>query len=401
LTASPRFRAVALPWLRLFLQLNQLFVFVGVVLFALLSALNQHASLGIILMCILCVGNILVPFVYLTRRILDRARFPWNWIIFLPIESALAVAAAFGSVLLTHWTRFDTRPFWISFHELGPMIIVVYLVSGIVLFSVRQVQRKLKERNQLLELAVARGSVALEQQEEELGRALQIQQDLLPKTLPQLPNVQIAGAWQPARTVGGDYFDVIRLDDQRLGICIADVAGKGISAALLMANLQASFRAFAVPQASPAAVCAKLNAFICANVAIGKFITLYYAVLDAGNHTLTYENAGHCPPVLLKQTGETETLSGGGAVLGVIPDWAYVDSTVRLAAGDRLLLFTDGVTEAEDRASQEFGAGRIVRAARDADGTALHTQKKIMEEVTKFCGNDFHDDATVLIVAIL
>jgi len=141
----------------------------------------------------------------------------------------------------------------------------------------------------------------------ELAAAREIQQMLLPSTLPQLARVQIAGAWQPAREVGGDYFDVIQLDKDRLGICVGDVAGKGITAALLMANLQASFRAFATTEASPQVVCTKLNKFLCANIASGKFVTFFYAVLDADARTLTYENAGHSPGLLLRSSGTTET----------------------------------------------------------------------------------------------
>ena len=140
------------------------------------------------------------------------------------------------------------------------------------------------------------------------------------------------------RLVGGDYFDVIRLDSKRLGVCIGDVAGKGISAALLMANLQASFRALATADASPSSVCAKLNAFLCSGLATGKFITLFYGIRDAERLTFTCESEGHCPALLLKKTGHVEALRGEGAVLGVLPDWIYHDSVASLAAGDRFVL---------------------------------------------------------------
>jgi sigma-B regulation protein RsbU (phosphoserine phosphatase) len=253
-----------------------------------------------------------------------------------------------------------------------------------------------------LEQAVEKGTTALQQQEQELKRARDIQQDLMPKVLPQLPRVELAGAWQPARTVGGDYFDVIQLDSNRLGMCIGDVAGKGITAALLMANLQASFRAFATPDESPAAVCAKLNAFLCGNLAPGKFVTFFYAILNAEDRTLRYENAGHCPAILLRASGETELLSGDGAVLGVLPDWQYKDFAVQLAAGDRLLLFTDGVTEAANSEFEEFGNARIIQTLRvkDETVTALATQRRILEGVTRFCSSNFQDDATILVAAI-
>ncbi|HTV82220.1 MAG TPA: PP2C family protein-serine/threonine phosphatase [Acidobacteriaceae bacterium] len=223
---------------------------------------------------------------------------------------------------------------------------------------------------------------------------------LLPSTLPQLAGVQIAGAWQPAREVGGDYFDVIQLDKDRLGICVGDVAGKGITAALLMANLQASCRAFATTEASPQVVCTKLNRFLCANIASGKFVTFFYAVLDAGTRTLTYENAGHSPGLLLRSNGTTETLQGGGAVLGALPDWTYQDYTAQLQPGDQLLLSTDGITEAENAKLEEFGDLRLLAAARASHGSAPDVQRAIMQQVTAFCGGNFRDDATLLVLRI-
>jgi sigma-B regulation protein RsbU (phosphoserine phosphatase) len=198
--------------------------------------------------------------------------------------------------------------------------------------------------------------------------------------------------------VSGDYFDVIQLDERRIGICVGDVAGKGITAALLMANLQASFRAFATPDATPQVVCTKLNKFLCANIASGKFVTFFYAVLDAETRTLVYENAGHCPGLLIRENGAVESLRGGGAVLGALPDWVYQDYTAQLQAGDKLLLWTDGITEAENAQLEEFGEERLLEAARIEVTTALDTQRAIMQRVTAFCGANFRDDATLLVL---
>ena len=270
------------------------------------------------------------------------------------------------------------------FDHFGYLVIVVCMVSGIVMFGVGEIQRKLKEKNQILEQKVEKGTVALQQQEEELDRAREIQQMLLPNTLPQLPGVQVTGAWQPAKAVGGDYFDVLRLDGNRLGLCIGDVAGKGITAALLMANLQASFRAFATPEATPAAVCSKLNTFLCSNVASGKFVTFFYAVLDVEKQTLTYENAGHSPGLLLRSDGAIESLNGGGAVLGVLPEWNYQNFSAGLNPSDKILLFTDGITEAENTQLEEFGENRLVESARGPGESAIDIQRKIMQRVTAF-----------------
>lgn len=388
------------PALRRFLQQQQLFVFLGVVIYVLLSALKLGTSFALIMVVILCLGNTVGPFMAACRSLCDRRPFPWNWAMYLPMMVTGSAVNAVAATALLWWLQPARPSFALLFRQLAPLIVVVSITVGLVRYAISQKQRTLQEKNLQLEQAVERGTVALQKQEQELDRAHEIQQGLLPKTLPQLPGVQLAGAWQPAKAVGGDYFDVIQLDEHRLGICIGDVSGKGITAALLMANLQAAFRAFATPEATPATVCSKLNAFLCGNVAPGKFITFIYAVLDAEQRTLSYENAGHSPGLLVKTTGQAEFLRGGGAVLGMLPDWSYTDSIVKLDNGDRLLLYTDGITEAANQKEEEFGEERLIQAARSDSGTAAHLQHKIMEQVTEFCGANFHDDATLLVAAV-
>jgi phosphoserine phosphatase RsbU/P len=333
------------------------------------------------------------------RLYCDRP-FPWNWLLYLPILAAGSLLSAFVAIAILLWMKPELGPYWLLFQASWPIVMVVSMGAGVVTYAVFELQRKLRNKNKLLEQAVQRGSVALEQQEQELNRARDIQTDLLPKVLPQHPNLELAGAWQPARTVGGDYFDVVRLDEDRLGICVGDVAGKGLTASLLMANLQAAFRAYATPDATPSTVCTKLNAFICGNVAPGKFITFFYAVLDARRRTLIYENAGHCPALLLHSAGSPESLCGQGGVLGVASEWTYTDAMTQLAPGDRLLLFTDGVTEAANQEAIEFGPERIVQAAGPGGISAAETKRRVLEEVAKFCHGDFHDDVTLLVAAV-
>ena len=386
-------------WRRVF-QIELTVVFTGLVVYALLASINQRASLFVIMIASLTVGNLIIPLQFACRRLYVACPFPWNWVAFLPVQIMFGVICAVSAILFLQLTKIDREPFSFLFARIGYFVIVVAVVTNVVLYGVEELQRKLKERNQQLEQTVEKGTIALQQQEEELKRAREIQQMLLPSTLPQPAGVQIAGAWQPAREVGGDYFDVIQLDKDRVGICIGDVAGKGITAALLMANLQASFRAFATTEASPQMVCTKLNKFLCANLASGKFVTFFYAVLDANSHTLTYENAGHLPGLLLRSNGTTETLQGGGAVLGALPDWSYQDYTAQLQPGDQLLLSTDGITEAENANLEEFGDKRLLEAARARHGSALEVQRAIMQQVTAFCGGNFRDDATLLVLRI-
>lgn len=388
------------PWLRQVWRVEQLLVFIGLVIYALLVSLDQHPPLWIMMFTILVVGNLLIPVAFAMRHLFVNRPFPWNWVVFFPVQIGFGLLCGVGCAILLQLTKIDPEPFGAVFKRVGYLCVVVGVVANGIMYSIEQVQQKLRERNELLEQTVEKGTIALQQQEEELKRAREIQQMLLPSTIPQPSGAQISIAWQPAREVSGDYFDVIQLDEKRVGICVGDVAGKGITAALLMANLQASFRAFATTDASPQVVCTKLNKFLCANIASGKFVTFFYAVLDTEKHTLTYENAGHTPGLLLRGNGGTESLRGGGAVLGALPDWVYQDCAVDLQPGDKLLLSTDGITEAEDAQLQEFGEERLLDAAKAPDASAVETQRNIMQRVTAFCSGNFRDDATLVVVRV-
>src|SRR6476646_3233 len=156
---------------------------------------------------------------------------------------------------------------------------------------------------------------------------------------------------------------MIRLGDTRLAITIADVVGKGIPAALLMSNLQAAVRAFASEAIEPQALCLQVNRILCGNIAEGRFISFFYCVLDATTGVLTYTNAGHYLPMLVRANGSVERLGIGGPVLGVLPEAEYEQASVTVHPGDRLVLFTDGLTEARDAADEEFGEDRLLEAA--------------------------------------
>src|SRR6476646_9222026 len=156
---------------------------------------------------------------------------------------------------------------------------------------------------------------------------------------------------------------MIRLGDTRLAITIADVVGKGIPAALLMSNLQAAVRAFASEAVEPQALCHQVNRILCGNIAEGRFISFFYSVHDAPTGTMTYTNAGHYLPMLIRADGAVERLGEGGPVLGVIPDAEYDQAQVSIGPGDRLVMFTDGLTEARDEADEEFGEARLLEAA--------------------------------------
>jgi phosphoserine phosphatase RsbU/P len=238
-------------------------------------------------------------------------------------------------------------------------------------------------------------------QEREVAEARSIQQGLLPKSIPQRAGYEIAGAWQPAQSVGGDYYDVLEFDEATLGLCIADVAGKGLPAALLMSNLQAAVRGLASPALSPEGLCARLNSLVCHNTGNDRFITFFYAQLDGLARVLRYTNAGHNAPIVLHRDGSHERLEAGGGVLGVFPHQTFVAGAAQLAPGDRVIFFTDGVTEACDVAGEEFGEARLLHLLQELRAaTASALQEQILAAAGEFSQGHWHDDATLLIVAV-
>jgi sigma-B regulation protein RsbU (phosphoserine phosphatase) len=228
-----------------------------------------------------------------------------------------------------------------------------------------------------------------------------IQRALLPASLPSIAGCDVAAIWEPASDFGGDCYDVLRFDERRIGLSIADVAGKGLPAAFLMSNLQASVRAFAGDHAAPQRVADSINRSLCANARLRRFVTLFYAVLDLDARTMVFSNAGHNPPMLVRADGSVHRLSSGGTVLGVFDDATYEQREIALRPGDRLVLFTDGITEAENADGEEFGDTRLVDtvlAQRHASARAAIDA--IFDRVRDFTAGVFRDDATLIAVAV-
>jgi sigma-B regulation protein RsbU (phosphoserine phosphatase) len=246
------------------------------------------------------------------------------------------------------------------------------------------------------------GALNLEQgiSRQEMLDARDVQRGFLPKEIPQFPGFEISGAWQPARVIGGDYFDVFHLSRDRAALCVGDVAGKGVAGALLMSNLQAAVKATAEEAPSPQNLCARVNQLIRGNVAADKFITFFYGLLDISRRSFAYTNAGHNAPILVHSDSSVLLLEQGGPVLGVFPEATYNHGSVYFTQGDRLLLFTDGLIEATNSADEEFGEARLTNlliehrtlAARDL-------QEKILRAASEFCNGHFEDDATLVVLA--
>ena len=274
------------------------------------------------------------------------------------------------------------------------------LVIGASLYYPQKARRRLEQRNRELESQVTMGRMELKTQEADIRAAHEIQTHLLPREIPRVKGFEVACAWQPARAVSGDYFDVAALTPGEIAVCLADVSGKGIAAALLMANLQAMVRAFAPSIGGPGALCRKLNEVLCGSIAPGKFVALFYGVIDAKTLTMRFENAGHCPPIVLR--GESATvLTEGGTVLGLFPNAQYEERSFALKSADCIVLTTDGVTEAANEDDEEFGAERVTasaRAARSLGAQGIRT--RILEDVSSFCNGNFHDDASLIVVTV-
>ena len=239
-------------------------------------------------------------------------------------------------------------------------------------------------------------------QEQELAVARRIQQDLLPRSVLSVRNIEVLGANKPCFEVGGDYFDYFNLADGRVALAIADVAGKGVPAALLMSNLQAILRAECargtdVPQV-PTQANRQLMESLGGN---SKFVTFFYGALDPAARRLSYSNAGHNPPLVVRAGGTIEELGTGGLILGVFPTAEYEQGTVDLATGDLVVLFTDGVTEAESRHGLYSDERLQELVLRERTRSAREIAQSILDDVDRFShGRHQTDDVTVVVVKV-
>jgi len=383
-----------------FFRVQGIYLFIALVVGAIFWATGQHINPFTVILYSLCIGNFLSPPVQWLHVLYEKP-FPYDLLIFLAVLCGVMLPVYALSSVIVWWIAPPTpQSLWHLISTGWRLPFVIVAVYGAINFLYNRTRGRLERRNVELQHMVQAGAARLEVQDEELQRAREIQESLLPKEIPQLAGFEVASAWQPARAVGGDYFDVLKLGEDRLAICIADVSGKGVPAALLMANVQASLRASVRDLDSPARVCTIINGMLCESIAADKFVTFFCGVLNAGTRTFRYCNAGHPYPILISG-GVVRTLDQGGAVLGVFPAWTYQEWSVDLSSGDRLLLFTDGITEAEGPHGEEFGMERVATFAEDyAADSAASMNRQLLAEVTEFCAAQFHDDATLLVLAV-
>jgi sigma-B regulation protein RsbU (phosphoserine phosphatase) len=247
---------------------------------------------------------------------------------------------------------------------------------------------------------------AIEKQkmEDELMIAREIQKGLLPSVLPALPGMEIAAQNISSKQVGGDYYDVIPVEDGRAVIAIGDVSGKGTPAALLMANLQATIRALVPLNLPLAELTGRVNDLMCPNTGGNKFVTFFWGVLDPAAMTLTYVNAGHNYPYLLHADGSVDRLEKGGMILGILKTiMPYEEATIGLRPADLLVLFTDGVSEAMSKESEEYGEERLEPLLRTLCGRPVgEIIEMVGEDILRHTkGAPQSDDITMMVIQAL
>jgi len=236
--------------------------------------------------------------------------------------------------------------------------------------------------------------------EEELSIGQRIQRTFLPERDPKVPNFDIAGANYSSGLVGGDYYDYVRITEGQLGIVVADVSGKGIPAALIMAAFRASLIAEVRNNYAIRTIFAKVNKLLWESVEVDRFVTAIYGVLDISARRFTYVNAGHNPGLLYRGATDTfDSLDSTGPLLGTLETATFKEKQVEIRRGDVLALYTDGITESMDEAKELFGEDRLRDVIRSRkEGSAAEIVRGIRETVGAFSGGESDDDLTVVVI---
>ena len=235
----------------------------------------------------------------------------------------------------------------------------------------------------------------------EMEVAGKVLQDLLPHECPILEGLEVAAAYEPCSQVGGDYYDLIPLGEDRWGIAMADVAGKGIPAALLVAALHASVFSLAKSSLTLRTIVGRTNQLLYESVGETRYATFFFGLLDVPLRRLIHINAGHPPPVLVRANGEVEMIHASGLPVGLFPAPRYFEEVIQLDAGDLLAFYTDGITESADRKGELFGRERLaelLRRERDQGAPAAEVCDNILKAVRRFRGGAPDDDQTVVVI---
>ena len=322
-------------------------------------------------------------FEYLLRVVAARNKLAFIFS-FEGIVDLLAIAPFFLA-------RVDTR--WLRALRLLRLLRVLKLQTHVLETTVAERTAELAAKNALLEQAQA-------QIKAELNVARELQIAILPATFPAKPHCDSAARMIPATTMGGDFYDFIELRDGQVGLVMADVSGKGVPAAFFMAVARTTLRELASHYSDPGTCLAQANELLCRQNPMDLFVTVFYCILDPASGAVRYANGGHNPPLVRRPDGSVEELNGtGGLVLGAMPGVEYPEHSVRLMAGDRLVLYTDGVTEAFNAADEAYGTERLVAEIQaHGDGAASGLVERICRSVATFAGTAPQSDDITLIV---
>jgi serine phosphatase RsbU (regulator of sigma subunit) len=259
-----------------------------------------------------------------------------------------------------------------------------------------ELEKRVEERTaQVLQLAVDKGKL-----ERDLQMAREVQASFLPQETPQIPGWEFVVRWRPAREVSGDYYDFLQGEGGKIGLVIADVAGKGMPAALFMVLTRSTVRASVDLSSTPAHGIARANRLLCADASGGMFVTLLYATLDPASGQVTYVSGGHEPPLLCRaQSEELVELLPTGMALGVIPEASFEQRTIELGSGDLLVLYTDGLTDTVDAQENDFGLDRVKRVVLEhRHGPADEIVAALEQAMDDYTGSALPFDDTALLV---
>jgi serine phosphatase RsbU (regulator of sigma subunit) len=319
-------------------------------------------------------------------------RLPYALSLFLQLLTGLT-GAVFGSIAV-----FALEPllFVNRFNTVALIVLVnaaLAVVIGIAVYTYDTMRRQLEQSHREL-----RHKEALDR---ELSIARDVQQQLLPQSTPEVPGLELAGVCRPAIGVGGDYFDFLMVDETRTGLVIADVSGRGIPAALLMAGLQASVRSLTRPNVRPGELNGHVNEILFRSSSAARYATMFLGFFDAATRQLVYSNAGHHPPLLLGANG-AQLLKAGGLPIGLFSEATFEEGHQSLASGDLLMLFTDGVIEQPNDAGEEYGEVRLTGLLREHRERALsEIVDRVLGDLEQWSqGTEAHDDVTLVLARV-
>jgi serine phosphatase RsbU (regulator of sigma subunit) len=330
-----------------------------------------------------------------TALVSARLVFPFYARLPLALRGALQIVTLVVGTVAGSGAIFAAQPLYLlaNFRLVAVIVLINAVLAvfvGILLHTYDAMRRQLEANFRSLRVKEAL--------EREVEIAREVQRELLPRSVPLVRGLEIAGICIPAIGVGGDYYDYLPLQDERIGLVIADVSGKGIPAALLMAGLQASVRSLALPGVSPCEVNRRLNDMLHQSTSASRYATLFFALYDPQDRSLHYSNAGHFPPIHLGVHGAAY-LSQGGLPIGLMPGSLYGEGRRELGLGDLLALYTDGVVETPNASGEEFGNARLVEVLTRHHAVPLSDLLAlVIEAVDRWSGGGPpHDDVTLVL----